>query len=139
VWILDTDSLTALFHQRPVITARVLAAGAGSVVITVVSEMEQLRGRYQQVFTAANATELMAAQRRLDETKAFLVTFTVLPFDDAAAQQFERLLADRRLRSLRRADLLIATIALRHQATVVTRNARDFRKVTGLRIEDWSV
>lgn len=138
MWILDTNSLTALFHQNPVITARVSAAGAGNVVITVVTEIEQLRGRFQQVLTAANAAQLMAAQRRFDQTKTFLASFTALPFDDAAAQQFERLLTDRKLRSMQRADLLIATVALRHKATVVTRNVRDFQKVTGLRVEDWT-
>lgn len=34
-------------------------------------------------------------------------------------------------------DLKIASIALANDATVLTRNARDFGKVPNLRIEDW--
>jgi tRNA(fMet)-specific endonuclease VapC len=42
------------------------------------------------------------------------------------------------MRRIGRADLLIACIALAHDATVVTRNIRHFRQVPGLKIVDWS-
>jgi tRNA(fMet)-specific endonuclease VapC len=34
-------------------------------------------------------------------------------------------------------DLKIASIALAHDATLLTRNTRDFAQVPGLRIENW--
>ena len=34
-------------------------------------------------------------------------------------------------------DALIAATALAHGATLVTRNLREFRRVKGLRVEDW--
>jgi tRNA(fMet)-specific endonuclease VapC len=38
----------------------------------------------------------------------------------------------------RRADMLIASIALAHRATLVTRNLRDFRLISGLILENWA-
>ncbi|WP_395092089.1 hypothetical protein [Armatimonas sp.] len=36
-------------------------------------------------------------------------------------------------------DLKIASIALSNQATLLTRNLRDYSKVPGLRCEDWTL
>ena len=36
-------------------------------------------------------------------------------------------------------DLLIASIALVNDATLITRNTGEFQRVNGLRIEDWQV
>jgi tRNA(fMet)-specific endonuclease VapC len=35
-------------------------------------------------------------------------------------------------------DLLIAAQALRHDLTLVTANEREFRRIKGLRIENWA-
>lgn len=61
---------------------------------------------------------------------------TVLEFDNAAAAEFERL---QRLRlRVGTMDLKIAAIALAHQATVLTRNRKDFDQMPNLRVEDWT-
>jgi tRNA(fMet)-specific endonuclease VapC len=36
-------------------------------------------------------------------------------------------------------DLQISAIVLAHDATLLSRNLVDFRKVPGLRVEDWTV
>ena len=54
--------------------------------------------------------------------------------------QYEALLLknpDLRKKRLQK-DVRIAAIALSCNATVITRNRRDFEKVPGLRTEDWS-
>jgi tRNA(fMet)-specific endonuclease VapC len=36
-------------------------------------------------------------------------------------------------------DLKIAAIVLTHNALLISRNLKDFRKVPGLKVEDWTV
>ena len=42
-------------------------------------------------------------------------------------------------RNVKRNDLRIAALALELGATVVTRNRRNFSRISGLAIEDWSI
>jgi len=61
----------------------------------------------------------------------------VLPFSEAAILRFDHL---RTLRlNVGSMDLRSAAIALENDLTVITRNRRDFGRVPGLKIEDWSV
>jgi tRNA(fMet)-specific endonuclease VapC len=136
-YILDTDSFSYLFHQNPRIMTRMAAAPPGSIYTTIITEIEQLRGRHQQVLTATTPEQLLRAQLRLNEVKRQLSSFTILDIDDAAAQQFAKLLINPKLRKIGRADMLIAAIARSQGYTLVTRNVKHFRNVPGLKVEDW--
>ena len=60
----------------------------------------------------------------------------LLDFDDRAVAEFRRLKKARiRISTM---DLRIAAIVLANDATLITRNLSDFRKVPGLRAEDWT-
>jgi tRNA(fMet)-specific endonuclease VapC len=74
---------------------------------------------------------------KLNETLDFYRTKTVLDFNTAASTQFQQLIRQKIRAGTQ--DLRIASIALAIGGTVVTRNQRDFQRVPGLRIEDWSI
>jgi tRNA(fMet)-specific endonuclease VapC len=60
----------------------------------------------------------------------------VLDFDRSAAERFHELSRSRlRVGTM---DLKIAAIALVNDATLLSRNLSDFRRVPGLRVEDWT-
>jgi tRNA(fMet)-specific endonuclease VapC len=104
---------------------------------TIITKIELLRGRFEFVLKAANGTELLKAQQLLICTDELLAQTLVVPLEEEAVAVFDRLRAVRRLRQIGRADLLIASIALAHRATLVTRNVRHFRQVPGLTVVNW--
>lgn len=72
-------------------------------------------------------------KRHLD---AFL-RLEVQEFDQEAATVFSRLKGSRI--HLATMDLKIASIVISRDATLLSRNLGDFRKVPGIKVEDWSV
>jgi tRNA(fMet)-specific endonuclease VapC len=71
-------------------------------------------------------------RRHLDDYRTILL----LDFDQRAAAEFQEL---RRLRiRIGTMDLRIAAIVLAQDATLLSRNLSDFRKVPGLKVEDWT-
>ena len=62
----------------------------------------------------------------------------VVPIDETAAGQFDHLRAHKQLRKIGWADLLIACIAIANQATLVSRNLKDFLGVPNLKVENWA-
>jgi predicted nucleic acid-binding protein len=61
----------------------------------------------------------------------------VLEFDERAATQLQRLRQARL--GVGTMDLKIAAIVLAHKAKLITRNIVDFRKVSELNVEDWTI
>jgi len=96
-----------------------------------------LQGRFASVLKAENGERLLQAQRWLNEAESDLEKFIVLPFEALACAEFDRLRRQKKAIKMGRADLLIAAITLANKATLVTCNDKDFRKVPGLRTENW--
>jgi tRNA(fMet)-specific endonuclease VapC len=141
VIVLDTDVLSIVQRARGDVYERLAtrldAAGAGGVHVTVVSFEEQMRGWLAHVARARSLAQQIAAYERLQE---FLDDFRlrpVLPFDDRAAAEYQRLRkAKIRIGTM---DLRIAAIVLARGATLISRNLADFRRVPGLEVEDWTM
>lgn len=136
MFVLDTDTLSLLLRSHSRLTDRV-SRSAIEVVVTEVTRMEQLQGRFHALFKAEDGERLLAARQRLLDTERDLARIQILPLDEAAAAEFERLLGTKGLRRIGRGDLLIVSIVLANKATLVTRNVKDFEKVPGLKMENW--
>lgn len=121
--------------------------------------IQYLNGRSQSVFDRLNvlspediflcsivklelrygALRSQVSEKTLEEQAQFTERFISLPFDDNAQQHAARIRAElaRRGTPIGPYDLLIASIALTHNLTLVTHNTREFSRVPDLRIEDW--
>lgn len=107
------------------------------VAITIITRIELLRGRYDYLLKAATGSDLLRAQQLLARTESLLSLMQTLSFDPDASVRFDQLRTTKGLRKIGRADLLIASITLARQATLVTRNVRHFRAVPGLQVVNW--
>jgi tRNA(fMet)-specific endonuclease VapC len=137
MFVLDTDTLTHLLRGHKRVTEK-RSHVTEEVVITVITLIEVLQGRFASVLKAEDGSKLLLAQQRLEENQTDLAKFVTLRVGIAACGEFDRLRQNRKLRKIGRADLLIAAITLANRATLVTGNQEDFRKIPSLRIEDWA-
>ena len=136
LYVLDTDTLTLLEDGHPAVGRRFLEQSPEDVAITVLTVEEQLSGWYAEVRKAKRPARLAWAYRRLADTVSFLAHLRILTYDEPAMDRYEQL---RKAKiKVGGMDLRIAAVVLEHGAVLVTRNARDFRKVPGLQFEDWS-
>lgn len=135
--LLDTDTLSLLTAGHPRVAER-FGAATDVIAITVVTRIEVLQGRFDFVLKAADGEQLRRAHVWLAQAERDLEKLLVVPIDEAAADEFDRLRQDKKLKKIGRADLLIACIALAHGATLVTRNLRHFRQIPGLKLENWA-
>lgn len=135
--ILDTDTLSLLFANHTGVAARYRAEN-DEVVSTIISRIETLQGRFATLLKAAGGVQLRVGQARLDRAENDLAAFRLLPINAAAAVEFDKLLAIKKLKRIGRGDLLIASIALAFRATLATRNERDFKEVPGLKVVNWA-
>jgi tRNA(fMet)-specific endonuclease VapC len=141
MYVLDTDHLTLLERPDTAAAQRLQSrlgalGGDEEVVTTIVNYEEQTRGWFALMARARSITAQVNVYRRLNRHLENYRSWTVLPFDDAAAVELQR------LRSFRLKvgpmDLKIAAVALSNRATLLKRNLVDFRQVPELQVEDWA-
>jgi tRNA(fMet)-specific endonuclease VapC len=106
------------------------------LAVTVVTVQEQLDGWHSRLPRTHKPKQLADLYRRLADTVRFLARVQILHYTEAAIGRYVDL--RKQCPQVGRMDLRIAAIALEHGAIVVTRNVRDFQRVPGLTVEDWS-
>lgn len=138
--VLDTDTLSELSRGNPFVRERALAylAAFGRLTITAVTVFERLRG-YRVAIRDGKSFEW-----QLHAFQALVADSIVLPFDQEAAEVAADIWsAATRSQRQQLGDILIAAVAMSRQLPLVTRNKRDFERLTGgsgagLRLVDWS-
>jgi tRNA(fMet)-specific endonuclease VapC len=138
--LLDTDHLTLLKYpdnERGVrLAERLWTLPPEEVVaLSIISVEEQMRGWLAAIAKERQARRQVFAYGELARLFDYFRAFTILLFDEKAADQFDNLRAARiRLGTM---DLKIAAIALVNRALLLSANRRDFEQVPGLRVENW--
>jgi tRNA(fMet)-specific endonuclease VapC len=130
-YLLDTNIVSIWARQTsPGLLEKLLATPPADLCISVLVEHELRFG-----------IALTPGTRAGELTLRLLEVLPSIPFGSAEAQRAAGLRSklSRIGKPIGPYDLLIAATALEHQLTIVTHNVREFRRVEGLVVEDWTV
>jgi tRNA(fMet)-specific endonuclease VapC len=129
-YLLDTNTVSYVIKGNfPRVRERLLRVPISEVAISVVTEAELRFG----VARLPHATKLASI------VEEFLLRVEVLAWDSAAARVYAHLRAalEEHGEPMGNLDLMIAAQALADELILVS-NDRVFRRVKGLKVEDWS-
>jgi tRNA(fMet)-specific endonuclease VapC len=129
-YLLDTNICIYVINERPpVVLAQFLAHEDEGLGMSSVTASELFWG----VRKSGSARNLQALEK-------FLAPLTVADYDLAAARVYGELRAalERKGTPIGPLDMQIAAHALALDITLVTNNLRAFKRVPGLKLENWS-
>jgi tRNA(fMet)-specific endonuclease VapC len=136
LFALDSDTVSLLEKGHATVLARIASHPASEISVPVIVVEEALSGWYTMIRQAKTPRQLALGYDELASAVSVLAGIRILRYTESAVARFH-VLSKSKL-NVRANDLRIAAIALEHNATVVTRNVRDFIVVPGLTVEDWT-
>ncbi len=129
--VLDSNTISYYFRGDPLVVPRLQALRPAELGVPTVVEYELRYGllRLPQEVAALRLAALAQLLRPMQ----------ILPFDSECAALAARIRVDLETvgTPIGPHDTLIAATAMRHQATLVTRNVREFARVPGLQWLNW--
>jgi tRNA(fMet)-specific endonuclease VapC len=140
-YLLDTDHLSVLQRQSGKdysnFSARMAQYPISDFAVSTVTFHEQVLGSHAYINRARNLNDVVKGYEMMARIVSDFKVLPLISFDAGAATAFDRLKSQRL--QLAKMDARIAAIALFRGLILLTRNHRDFGKVAGLLIEDWTV
>lgn len=129
-YLLDTNIVIYTLKKRPLHLKRRFQDNYGRMGISAVTLGEL-------VFAAEHSQQV---ERNLADIEAMVARFEVLPFGDKAAYHFGQIRAAlyRTGKPIGPYDMMIAGQARALGLVLVTNNVKEFDRVPGLVLEDWS-
>ncbi len=128
--ILDTDTLMPLFKGVPLVAERARAHRDlyGYLNITIITYYEVMKGH-----------EYVRARDRQKVFDEFCGLNNIVLLDQVACKRAAQIYADLRRHGnlIPDADILIAGMALAGDYVLVTQNVKHFRRIAGLKVENW--
>lgn len=130
IYCLDTNTISYFLKQSPKVTAKILNTSIDNLCTTIITEFELLYGVYNSSKVDSN----------IELISSFLSEFSIYNLDSGVVKLVAKEKA--RLKKLgtivEDSDLLIAGICIVNDLTLVTNNLKHFKRIKGLKVEDWS-
>lgn len=140
-YLLDTDHLSILQRQTGQdytnLSTRMAHYQLSDFAVSIVTFHEQILGSHTYINRARNLDDMAKGYEMMTRLIRDFKVLPLISFDAGAAKVLAQLQSQRIQPG--KMDARIAAIALSRGLILLTRNHRDFSKVTGLVIEDWTV
>lgn len=130
-YMLDTDiCIYAIKHKLDTVIRKFLSHDPEELCISAITYAELMHG----------VEKSMAVERNRIAMSLFLSPITILQFDERAAEEYGRIKAELEKKGtpIDPMDTLIAGHAKSRGLIIVTNNTREFNRVVGLSVEDWT-
>lgn len=129
-FLLDTDICVYAIKQHTTVLQRILSHRRTEVAISVITEAELRYG----------AAKSKAAAKTLRALEAFLLPFETIDFTSGHAEVYAGIRSKLELGGtpIGPLDTLIAAQAMADSLVLVTNNDREFTRIAGLRVENWT-
>lgn len=130
--MLDTNICIYIIKRRPPeVLKRFLEYQVGEIAISAVTLAELRYGVAKSHYREKNAKAL----------EEFTIPLVILPFDEEATQAYGeiRVALEKAGTPIGSMDLLIAAHAVSRGMALITNNTREFNRVPGLEVVDWTV
>ena len=132
MYMLDTNICVFLIRKKsPVLLERLQKTSPGDLCLSAITLAELEHGVEKSLNPKRNSNALMY----------FLSMVEILPFGDKAAREYGKVKADLQKKGtpIGPLDTLIAAHAKAVGAVLVTNNTKEFARVNGLQLEDWTL
>ena len=131
MYLLDTNIVSHWMRGHPEVLRRVRSHAPSELSLSSITLAEILYG--------IEKSPSRKGERR-DRIASILSQLQLHPFDETAARRYARVRArlEESGQPISERDTQIASVALSRRLTVVTNNVREFGRVAGLTVEDWT-
>lgn len=131
-YMLDTNICIYAIKNKPIeVIKNFLEHDPNEICISSITYAELMHGVEKSQLADRNRAAIMF----------FISTIDILDFDVYAAEEYGKIRADleRKGTPIGPLDMLIAAHAKAEKLIIVTNNTREFLRVDGLEVEDWTI
>jgi len=130
-YLLDTDICIYWLNGREEIKRKVKEVGENDLNMAIITLGELRYGAYYSERVDRNL-------KRIDD---FLGKIKVIPLNEASMDKFGQIKADLRRQGklIEDLDMLIASVAIVKDCVLVTNNTNHFKRIAGLKLENWLI
>ncbi|WP_035587317.1 type II toxin-antitoxin system tRNA(fMet)-specific endonuclease VapC [Hippea jasoniae] len=130
MFLLDTNICIYIIKKKPVeVFNKLKALSIGDAKISSITVAELYFGAYNSQFIEKN----------LKIVESFLIPFDIIGFDEKCAVGYGKIksILKREGNIIGELDMQIASVALANGLVLVTNNEKEFKRIKGLKVENW--